>query len=207
MLLRTITLLSLVVALSGAANAQRRPGAIYDPSGGPIGLVANKTARSVGDLITVVINENQDVRNEEIADLTKETDLRYQITNFDIKPNAFDVLPQMSALSNDPFNGVANYEKRGTFTARLTAVVADTLPNGNLVVNGRREIRIDGELKVIEFSGVVRRYDIAPNNTVQSEFVANAKVHYTGTGPLTQTTNRNGFGGWLHKAVDWLWPF
>ena len=207
MLLRTITLLSLVVALSGAANAQRRPGSIYDPSGGPIGLVANKTARTVGDLITVVINENQDVRNEETADLTKETDLRYQITNFDIKPNAFDVLPQMSALSNDSFNGTANYEKRGTFTARLTAVVADTLPNGNLVVNGRREIRIDGELKVIEFSGVVRRYDIAPNNTVQSEFVANAKVHYTGSGPLTRTTNRNGLGAWIHTAVDFLWPF
>ena len=68
-------------------------------------------------------------------------------------------------------------------------------------------MKIDNEIKVIEFSGIVRRFDIAPDNTVQSEFVANAKVHYTGTGPLTNSTNRSGIGGWIHDAISWLWPF
>lgn len=203
----TFALFALTSVATQSVNAQSRDGSIYDPSVGPYGLVANKTAQRVGDLITVVISENQNVRNEETADLRKETDLQYQITNFDIKPNAFNVLPQVAGDSTDQFVGQANYEKRGTFTARLTAVVVDALPNGTLVVNGRREVKIDNEIKVIEFSGIVRRFDISPDNTVQSEFVANAKVHYTGTGPLTNSTNRTGLGGWIHDAIAWLWPF
>ena len=203
----TLTLLCLASLCFGETAFAQRDGAIYDADAGPYGLVANKTARRVGDLITVVISENQDVRNQESADMQKQTELSYQLTNFDIKQNAFSVLPAVAADSDDRFLGTANYEKRGTFTARLAAVVVDTLPNGNLVVNGRREIRIDNETKVIEFSGIVRRYDIAPDNSVQSERVANAKVNYSGQGPLTVATNRRGVGGWLHDAISWIWPF
>ena len=197
----------LLISFASPVTAQSRSGSIYDPSAGPHGLVANKVATRAGDLITVVISENQNVRNQEIADLQKETDLNYQITNFDIDQNAFNVLPGVAADSTDTFLGRANYEKRGTFTARLTAVVVDALPNGTLIVNGRREVKIDNEIKVIEFSGIVRRYDISPDNSVQSELVANAKVHYTGSGPLTNHTNRSGFGTWIHSAISWLWPF
>lgn len=197
----------IMLMLSTSAKAQARAGSIYDAGAGPQGLIANKTAQRVGDLITVVISEIQNVNNREISNLRKETDLGYTLTNFDIAPDAFRVLPAVAAEAEDTFRGTANYQKQGTFTARLTAVVVDALPNGTLVVNGRREIKIDNETKVIEFSGIVRRYDIAQDNTVQSEFVANAKVHYTGTGPLTNSTNRTGFGAWLHDAMAWLWPF
>ena len=200
-----VPLSMLLMAVS--AEAQGRRGSIYDPDQGPYGLVGNKTAARLGDLITIVISESQDVRNEESSDLKKETTFDYAIDNFDIAPDAFSVLPAIEANSNDGFKGTANYLKRGQFTARLTAVVVDTLPNGNLVVNGRREIRIDHETKVIEFSGVVRRYDISPDNTVTSELVANAKVVYSGAGPLTNSTNRRGLGGWIHDAIGWLWPF
>lgn len=204
---RILVLVTLLAPLASSAAAQARRGSIYDPDHGPFGLVANKTASRLGDLVTVVISESQDVKNEESSDLSKATDLRYALENFDIKPNAFSVLPAIEASSDDTFKGTANYKKKGTFTARLTAVVVDTLPNGNLVVNGRREIRIDQEVKVIEFSGVVRRYDIQPDNTITSELVANAKVAYTGTGPLTNSTNRRGLGGWIHDAISWIWPF
>ena len=106
------------------------------------------------------LGETRTFATKSWPDLQKDTDLDYRITNFDLKPNAFNVLPAVAAESEDSFQGLANYEKRGTFTARLAAIVVDTLPNGNLVVNGRREIKIDNEVKVIEFSGVVRRYDI-----------------------------------------------
>jgi flagellar L-ring protein FlgH len=202
-----LSLALLFALLASPAAAQARRGSIYDPGQGPFGLVANKTASRLGDLVTVVISESQDVKNEETSDLNKETSLKYQLANFDIKPNAFSTLPALEANSNDKFKGTANYVKKGQFTARLTAVVVDTLPNGNLVVAGRREIRIDRETKLIEFSGVVRRYDIGADNSVASELVANAKVSYTGRGPLTNTTNRRGLGGWVHDALAWLWPF
>lgn len=190
-----------------ALGAQQRRGSIYDPEQGPFGLIGDKTARRPGDLITIVISENQDVRNQETSDLKRESDLDYSLNAFNIKPNMFSTLPSYGSSSSDQFKGTAQYQKTGEFNARITAVVVDALPNGNLVVSGRREIRIDQETKLIEFSGVVRRYDIRPDNTVTSELVADARVSYQGSGPLTRTTNRHGLGGFLHRAFVWLWPF
>jgi flagellar L-ring protein precursor FlgH len=198
--------LALVAALGVPAPAQRR-GSIYDPERGPVGLVANKTARRIGDLITVVISEQQNVKNEERSDVRRQTGLSYALDSFNIDPDAFDPLPDIEASSSNSLQGTANYEKKDNFTARVTAVVVDVLPNGNLVVRGRREIRIDKEVKLIEFSGILRRYDVNPDNTVSSELVADAKVVYSGDGPLTEATNRYGLGGWIYSALGWLWPF
>lgn len=209
MTLQRIALLGLVALMSlpGDAAAQTRAGSIYSPDQGPFGLVADRTARRPGDLVTIVISENQDVRNQETSDLTTQKALDYQLTAFALKPNMFSTLPTVQSGTEDTFHGTANYEKSGTFSARMTAVVIDTLPNGNLVVSGRREIRVDQEVKVIEFSGIVRRFDIASDNTVQSELVADARVNYSGNGPMTRATNRHGLGGFLHDALAWLWPF
>jgi len=207
----TRLLLALLVALLAApAVAQShptRPGSIYSPDAGPVTLVGNKTARRPGDLLTVVISEIQNLKNEEKTDLTTDSSLKKQLTDFNIKPDLFGTLPSLEGSSSDLFAGKANYEKKGNFTARLTAIVTDALPNGNLVLQGRREIRIDGEIKVIEFSGVVRRFDISASNTIQSELVADAHVSYLGTGPLSNATRRRGLGKWVHDAIAWLWPF
>ena len=57
------------------------------------------------------------------------------------------------------------------------------------------------------FSGVVRRFDIKADNTIQSELVADARVSYSGEGQLTDTTSRRGLGNIIHRAIIWLWPF
>jgi flagellar L-ring protein precursor FlgH len=194
-------------ALQPALAAQGRPGSIYDPALGPINMIADKTARRPGDLITVLIVENQEIKNEETSQLRRATTLDYALESFDIAPEAFDPLPRLAATSQDDFNGTANYEKNGEFTARITAMVMDVLPNGNMVIKGRREIQIDSESKVIEFAGVVRRFDIRADNTVLSELVADARVSYTGEGQLTDTTSRRGLGNLIHRAIIWLWPF
>lgn len=200
-------LLSALVLLGGLASAQGRPGSIYDPALGPISPIADKTARKAGDLITVLIVENQEVKNEETSQLRRATTLDYALENFDIKPNAFNPLPRLAASSQDDFNGTANVEKNGEFNARITAIVMDVLPNGNMVIKGRREIQVDYEIKVIEFSGVIRRFDIKADNTIQSELVAEARVSYSGDGQLTDTTSRRGLGNAIHRAIIWLWPF
>jgi len=202
-----LALLVFVATLAGDAHAQARRGSIYDASRGPVSPVASKVAAKVGDLVTVVISETQDLKNEESSDISKKTALDYQLKNFDVKPNAFNPLPRLAASSDDQFNGAANYSKKGKFQARLTAVVIDVLPNGNLVVGGRREIRIDKETKLLEFCGIVRGFDVKSDNTVASELVADAHVSYLGKGPLTNGTNRRGVGGWIHDALDFLWPF
>ena len=205
--LQRLLIVALTAALSaGAADAQRR-GSIYSPNQGLVSPIADKTAHRVGDLLTVLIQENQDLKNEEKTDLAKNSTLNYQLVDLNVAPNAFETLPSVRTSKSDSFGGIANYEKSGEFEARLTAMVIDTLPNGNLVIEGRREIRIDEERKVIEFRGIVRRYDIRRNNTVESELVADAYVSYSGSGPLTRANERRGLAKWLHNAVDWVWPF
>lgn len=196
-----------LLGLTTLASAQARRGSIYDPSRGAVGLTASKIARRPGDLVTILISEVQDVKEEEKSDFKRQTDLSYALTSFNVAPDAFSVLPDIAAASKDDFTGEAKQEKKGNFTARLTAVVVDALPNGNLVIRGRREIRVDQQLKTIEFSGIVRRYDVTRKNTVESELVADAKVSYTGQGPATESTSRHGIGGMIHSAIVWLWPF
>ena len=81
------------------------------------------------------------------------------------------------------------------------------MPNGNMVISGRREIHVDNETKLIEFTGIVRRFDVAANNSIQSELVANAEITYRGNGPMTDSTNRIGLGSKIHRFFAWLWPF
>lgn len=205
----TLAVLAFVAAsaLGGHAAAQARPGSIYNPAQGPIGLVQDKTARRVGDLVTVVVFEQADVSSEDSSDLARSTSLNYELANFDLKPDAFDILPGLNANSSDTFSGSAQVDKRDTFEARVTAMVVDVLPNGNLVLNGRREIRIEDQVKLIEFSGVVRKFDVSSANTVSSSLVADARISYIGTGPQTNATKRRGLGAWIHDALEWLWPF
>ena len=206
-LVSLLTTALFLFTLADDATAQVRRGSIYDINAGPVRTNVAPTARQPGDLLTVLISETQDVKNEESSDLSKASSLDYQLTDFDISPDSFTTLPGLGGSRNDNFAGSASYEKKGTFSARLTAVVIDTLPNGNLIIEGRREIRIDQEVKVIEVSGMVRRYDIRSDNTILSEQVADARVIYSGMGPLTDTTRRRGVSRWLHGLLDFLWPF
>jgi flagellar L-ring protein precursor FlgH len=207
---KTLTAFLLLPAFFAAATpsaSAQRVGSIYDPNRGPYGLIAEKTAFRKGDIVTVLISESQSIQNQESSDLAKSTNLNYKINLWDIKPNMFDPLPRIDADSSDSFIGSAKQEKSGAFSARLAAIVIDTLPNGNLVVSGRREIRVDRETKLIEFTGIVRRLDITAANTIESELVANAEIVYHGTGPLSDSTRRRGIGAIIHGAISWLWPF
>lgn len=204
---RLFLLLAVATTCVAGAQAQSRPGSIYDPSRGGVSLIAHKIANRPGDLITVVINEAQNVSNQEASDFSKSTNLDYAMTKMEVFDNLFETLPSIGAASTDGFSGSATYTKAGNFNARLTAIVVDVMPNGNMVIEGRREVRIDDETKIIEFRGILRRWDITQNNTIDSELVAEATVTYSGTGPMTKATNRQGLGGLFHDAIAWIWPF
>jgi len=206
--IQRLTLLAVCASgLATGAHAQARPGSIFDVKTGGVSLIANKIAHRPGDLITVVINEAQNVSNQEASDFTKSTNLDYQMTKMEIYDNLFQTLPTLGATSSDGFTGSASYSKKGSFTARLTAIVIDVTPMGNMVIEGRREVRIDDETKVIEFRGILRRWDITAQNTIDSELVAEATVTYSGSGPMTKATNRTGLGKFFHDAIAWVWPF
>lgn len=172
-------------------------------------LVSDPIARSRGDIVTILIRENQRISQRESTDINQSTGASLELAALTGFPNAFRAngLPGGQASSEREFSADGNVSKEGRFEARVTAVVTDVLPNGNLVLEGRRKVEIDDETKDIVVHGIVRPFDIGRGNTVQSEQLAAARVTYEGSGPLTRATKRGILGTVTDFLWHHLWPF
>ena len=172
-------------------------------------LYTDDVARSIGDILTIKISEDSKVDNKAKRDLKKETD---KSTSFDgelgITTNNHNILPRipgftMNAESTNELKSKADYKDERKFMDRVTVVVIDILPNRNLVVMGTRQREIAGDIQTIEVSGIVRPSDIAFDNTVRSEQVADFRIVTKNKGIAAPYTKP----GWLGRIFDIIWPF
>jgi len=192
-------LVACVVLLSSQVCAQ----SLWSPQRPMSPLFADTTARTVGDVLTVIISEKQTIKNKEDTELSKDSSINAALTDFNILENAFGILPTLAGNQSRDLQGRVQYDKEGTLQTRISVLVIDVMPNGNMLVEGRRRIVMDKETKTIRFTGIVRPFDVSTFNTVLSESVANAAIAYEGVGPLSATANR----GWLSELLDFVWPF
>lgn len=172
-------------------------------------LYADDVARQIGDILTIKISEASKVDNKAKRDLKKEVD---KSTTFNGQlgigtPN-HNLLPRMpgftmAAESTNELKSKADYKDERSFVDRITVVVMDVLPNGNLVVMGTRHRDIAGDIQIIEVSGIVRPSDITFDNSVRSEQVADFHIVTRHSG-IAAPYNRP---GWLGRIFDILWPF
>ncbi|MEE8398747.1 MAG: flagellar basal body L-ring protein FlgH [Desulfobacterales bacterium] len=109
----------------------------------------------------------------------------------------------MLASLGTSFTGRGSSDRNGHVKAYMSAVVEATLPNGNLYIRGRREIRVNHETQYITLSGIIRPEDISSSNEISSVYVANARIGYVGVGPVGDKQKP----GWLGRVVDHVWPF
>jgi len=168
-------------------------------------LYADDVARQIGDILTVKISEDSKVDNKAQRDLKKETD---RSTTFDGKLGIDHILPSMPGLtmnaeSSNELKSKADYKDQRKFVDQVTVVVMDILPNRNLVVVGSRSRNIAGDTQTIELSGIVRPSDIAFDNTVKSEQVADFRLVTKNAGVAAPYTKP----GWLGTVFDVVWPF
>ena len=166
-------------------------------------LWADPTASGIGDILTVIIDESNQIENDEQTTLDKESSLSALISNFNLLPNLFNTLPQVQAEQTREFDGNAQYDKDNSFRTRVSVLVVDVMPNGNLLIEGTRRLFVDGETKLVKITGMVRVFDIARDNTVRSASVANASISYEGDGFITRSTGK----GWFSRLLDIVWPF
>ncbi|MFN0207338.1 MAG: flagellar basal body L-ring protein FlgH [Planctomycetota bacterium] len=170
-------------------------------------FIRNTTARRVGDLLTVIIEEQASIQNSDQSKTERSGSLNAKLTDFAIAPKAFGTLPSFEASHSQKFDGKADQSRQNRFETRIQVQVYDILPNGNIVLVGRRTITVDDETKTIEIRGVARAQDVSADNTVKSEQVANAEISYVGEGAMTRSTTKGIVGTIFDTLFHILWPF
>jgi flagellar L-ring protein precursor FlgH len=108
-----------------------------------------------------------------------------------------------SSTTDQKFTGAGAVKREGTVTATLPVRVVQVLPSGDLFVEGTKIVMVGAEEKHIYVSGIVRRVDIAEDDSVPSSRIAEAEIEYTGRGDISDTQRR----GWLARTLSKLWPF
>jgi flagellar L-ring protein precursor FlgH len=105
--------------------------------------------------------------------------------------------------ANNKFNGKGATSREGTLTGTISVIVTEVLPNGDLRIEGRREVTVNSEKQLMTIGGVVRRVDVDTKNTVLSSAIADAKIEYAGLGVLDDVQRP----GWFIRILDWIYPF
>jgi len=174
-------------------------------------IYADDKARTIGDILTIIISETSNIKNEIERELKNESsrsitfnpDTELSDAPFSWLPKIPGVTESFTAAASKSLDGESDYEDKRTYTDRMTVVVQDIHPNGNLVVLGTRHRDVVGDKVTIQVSGIVRPRDIAFDNTIRSDQVADFKIVTINKGVTPNYTKP----GWLATIFDALWPF
>lgn len=194
----------IVFLLGGMSSVAATAESLFDPAGGA--LLTNVTAREVGDILTVLIQEQTSASRTVGTEIEKEP--KYsggaRVEGFfDIISGLNEVIEPLKAVDIDPkeeFESEASTTASGRFTGRMTVVVREVLPNGHLRIEGVRSIQINKETETLSLTGVVRTLDITVNNTVLSSQIADAQIQFTGKG-IVSRSQKSGLLGKLFNLI------
>ena len=168
------------------ANSLWRPGARA--------FFQDQRAHTVGDLITVLVNINDAANMKNVTGTSRTSGQTGGTTNlFGLENLLPTILPKpinpgslVNTNSTSTNAGSGQIQRNETVTLRLAGVVTQVLPNGNLVISARQEFRVNSELRELVVAGVIRPQDIASDNTIQHDRMAEARIAYGGRGQLTE---------------------
>ena len=169
----------------------------------------DQRAARIGDLLTVTVNitDKANLSNETQRSRTNKEDSG--ITDFigakTLGVQAQKVLPGriLTADSTASSDGKGSVNRQEALQTNVAAVVTQVLPNGNLVVEGKQEIRVNFEIRELIVAGIVRPEDIQSDNTIDSSKIAQARIAYGGRGQITDIQQPR-YG---QQVMDVLLPF
>lgn len=173
-------------------------------------MFADSKARGVGDIVTIKIVESSKATNSASTSTGKNTALTLGIDKFLGLENGypksgstFNPFSRIEGAMKNSFDGKGDTTRKGDLSAYMTAKVIDKMPNGNLIIAGSREVLINNEKQLIILTGTIRERDIAPDNVIQSTYISDAKIMYTGVGDVDDTQRQ----GWLARFLNVVSPF
>lgn len=191
-------------------------GSLYHP-GDALSLFDDSRAHKVGDIITIELNESFNAKKKDEAKYEKSDEVDYGVatpfTLFGQTPTSPVSAPFASAAAtpslsvgygnNSKFKGKSDVKQNSSLTGAIAVTVVEVIPNGNLVIRGEKWITIHEGEEVIRFGGVIRPQDIRPDNTIDSEKVADVRLIYKDIG-VSGDVNRPGAAT---KFIHKYWPF
>ncbi len=195
-----IALLALPVCFQPAAHAQSL---WRDEVSRP--MFADKRGANVGDILTIVVQENTTASKNNETKTEKNSGLTAAVSTF-LYPNLLNYkgsMPAMQYNSDIKHDGSGAINNSETIVAHVAVKVMEVLPNHNLMVEGRRETSFSSEHQTIVLRGVVRPEDIGSDNTVLSYNVADATISIAGKGTVSESQRK----GWFTQIWDKVNPF
>ncbi len=187
----------------------RQPNSLWRP--GSRAFLKDQRASRVGDILTVIIeiedsaqltNTTTRSRNNS-EDAAASSILGFETKLDNIFPNAIDPasLIDLDSQSSSQGNGTVNRDE--TVSLRIAGLVTQVLPNGNLVVGGRQEVRVNYEKRILQVAGIIRPEDLTRWNTISYDQIAEARIAYGGEGQLSDVQQPR-YG---QQVFDIVWPF
>jgi flagellar L-ring protein precursor FlgH len=175
------------------------------------GIFKDQRAAEVGDLITVVIavDDKAELSNETTRtraageDVGVDNLLGYESSLNEVLPEAVNPGSLINLDSQSTHRGAGEVDREEEVELQLAATVTQKLPNGNMVIQGSQEMRVNFENRVVQLSGIIRPADISVNNTIPYERIAEARIAYGGKGQLTDVQQPR-YG---QQVTDILMPF
>lgn len=163
----------------------------------------------VHDLITIVVRQQSRFKADSELETKKEWDIRSELEAF-FKPTAGGLgaaafrrgKPTVDYRFSNELTGEGDIKRLDRFTTRITAEIIDVKPNGNLVLQGRGQLTFDDERSEITITGVCRKVDVTPDNTVLSTQLGQLDIKVDNQGALRSASRR----GWIPVFLDWLRP-
>lgn len=199
------------VAMQIPADPQaRRTGSLWRQQLGASYLFADDRARGVGDLLTIVVRENDSGSKEAATTTENQSSVFGNLEQFfglpqqiQAKNPTMDFTQLVKAQSAREWDGEGATKRSGSLSARVTVEVKGVSPTGNLYVQGKKVVAVNNEDQHVVLSGWVRPDDINAQNEVESSRVADVRIDYYGVGPV----GRQQKAGWGLFIMDWVWPF
>jgi flagellar L-ring protein precursor FlgH len=174
-------------------------------------FLRDQRAAAVGDLVTVLVSiqdeadmENSTKRNRDNSESMGIPNLLGLESSFGrLFPSGFDPSRAVSTSSASDVTGAGTLKRSEQINLRVAATVSQVLPNGNLVVVGRQQVRVNQELRDLQVGGIIRPQDIGSDNTVRHDRLAEARIAYGGRGTISDV-QRPRYG---QELMDILLPF
>jgi len=175
---------------------------------GSISLFDEHKARRLGDVLTVVIEEEASASKQATTGTKKESGYAASIPNFmgieqTVLAEKLNLNALIDAKTSSSFDGNGSTTRKDFLNATITARVMSVLPNGDLRIEGRRSVKVNNEEQIIILAGTVRPKDINHENMISSSRIADARITYSGNGIISDRQQP----GWLFNFIDKIWPF